>query len=73
MNTRIFVAAIVAAALAGCASAPMNRDVLRRHAERDCRVQSTVSKAYAIDGTGVGMRSVAYARCLRTAGFQDEA
>ena len=72
MNTRIVVAA-VAAALAGCASTPMNRGALRQHAERNCRVQSTVARAYAIDSTGVGMRSVAYARCLRTAGIRDEA
>ena len=72
MNTRIVVAAI-AAALAGCAGNPMNRDALRQHAERSCRVQSAVSKAYAIDGTGVGMRSVARARCLRAAGFKTEA
>jgi len=73
MNTRILAAAIVVAVLAGCAGTPLNRVALRQHAERSCRAQSTVSKAYAIDGTGVGMRSVAYVRCLRTAGFRAEA
>jgi hypothetical protein len=68
MNTQIAVA-VVAAALAGCASAPMNRDALHQHAERNCRVQSAVSKAYAIDSTGTSIRSVAYVRCLRAAGF----
>lgn len=72
MNIRILVAAVIAAALTGCASTPMNRDALRQHAERSCRVQSTVSKAYAVDSTGIGMRSVAYARCLRAAGFRAE-
>ncbi len=71
MNTK-FVAAVVAAALAGCASTPMNRDALRQRAERNCRVQSTVSKAYAIESTGTSMRSVALARCLRAAGLEDE-
>jgi hypothetical protein len=71
MNTRIAVA-VVTAALAGCASAPMNRDAFRQHAERNCRVQSTVSKAYAIDSTGASLHSVAYARCLRAAGFKAE-
>lgn len=72
MITRILAAALVAAALAGCASTSMHRDTLRQHAERNCRVQSTVSRAYAVDSTGAGMRSVAYARCLRGAGFRAE-
>ena len=71
MNTQIAVA-VVAAALVGCASAPMNRDALRQHAERNCRVQSAVSRAYAIDSTGASMHSVAYVRCLRTTGFKTE-
>ena len=71
MNTRIVVA-VVAAALAGCAGTPMNRDALRQHAERNCRVQAAVSKAYAMDSTGIGMRSVAHARCLQAAGFKTE-
>ncbi|GAB3779186.1 hypothetical protein [Dyella agri] len=66
MNTRIAVA-VVAAALAGCTSAPMNRDLLRQHTERNCRVQSAVSSVYAIDSTGIGMRNVAYVQCLRAA------
>ena len=73
MNTRIIGAAVVAASLAACARTPVNHDALRQRAERSCRVQASVSKAYAVDGTGAGMRSVAYVRCLRTAGFRDEA
>ncbi|MBD8898609.1 hypothetical protein [Rhodanobacter sp. DHG33] len=69
MKTRIPVAAIVAAALAGCASTPMDRSALRQHIQRNCGVQATVSPAYAIDstGTGIGTRNVAYAVCLRSA------
>ena len=70
MKTRIPVAAIVAAALAGCASIPMDRSALRQHIQRNCGVQATVSPAYAIDSTGIGTRNVAYAVCLRSAGLR---
>ena len=73
MDTRIAIAALVAASLAACARTPVNHDALRQRAERSCHVQAAVSKAYAVDGTGVGMRSVAYVRCLRATGFGDEA
>ncbi|MBD8882265.1 hypothetical protein IHE49_17420 [Rhodanobacter sp. 7MK24] len=72
MNTRTAIAAFAAATLAACASTPMNRDALRRHGERNCRVQAVVSPAYAIGSAGTGIRSVAYARCLRSAGFEAE-
>ena len=73
MNIRTAVATLVAAMLASCASAPMDRAALRRHAERNCRVQAAVSPAYAIDSTGIGIRNIAYVRCLQAAGFRTEA
>lgn len=73
MDTRTTAAAFAAATLAACASTPMNRDALRQHAERNCRVQAVVSPTYAIDSTDRGIRSIAYTRCLRAAGFDAEA
>lgn len=70
MKTRIIVAAMVAAALAGCASTSVDRTALRQHTQRNCQVQAVVSPAYAIDSTGIGTRNVAYVYCLRAAGFR---
>ncbi|MBA2077012.1 MAG: hypothetical protein BGP10_07895 [Rhodanobacter sp. 68-29] len=68
MNIRIIAAACVAGALAGCAGLPLDRATERQHVERNCRVQASMSPAYAIDSTGIGLGNVAYDRCLRTAG-----
>lgn len=67
---KTYLIAIACLAIAACATTPMNRDVLRQHAERNCRVQATVSPAYAIDSTGVGMRNVAFDRCMASRGFR---
>ena len=69
MPTRTLVAALAVALLAACAGTPMNHDLLRRHAERNCRAQSAVAPAYAIGDAATTTRNIAYARCLRTAGF----
>lgn len=63
-------AVIVLLTLAGCATTPMNKDVLLAHAERNCRVEASVSKAYPIDSTGVGTRSVAYRACMASHGYR---
>jgi len=63
------IAAASLLSLAACTTQPMRTDVLRAHAERNCRVQASVSKAYAIDSTGVSLRSVAYDRCMASRGF----
>lgn len=67
---RVVAGAAATLAMAACSSVPMNRDALRQHAERDCRVQATVSPAYAIDSTGVGTRNVAFDRCMASRGFR---
>lgn len=58
--------------LAACAIQPIDREAQRLHAERDCRVRAAVSPAYAVDSTGVGLRSVAFDRCMRAALFAKE-
>ncbi len=69
MPTRTLVAALAFTPLAACARTPINHDLLRRHAERNCRVQSALAPAYAIGDDATTTRKIAYARCLRTAGF----
>lgn len=57
--------AITIILLTGCATTPMNRDVLRAHAERNCRVEAATNKAYKVDSTGVDVRNTAYASCMQ--------
>jgi len=67
--SKYLIAAAAALSLAACTSQPMRSDVLRAHAELNCRVAASVNKAYAIDSTGVSLRSVAYGRCMAARGF----
>lgn len=67
--TKYLFAVAAALSLAACATQPLNRDALRAHAERNCRVEATTAPAYAIDSTGVGTRNVAYDRCMARRGF----
>lgn len=64
---------IVAAALimltAGCASTQMRPEVLRAHAERNCRVEAATNRTYAIDSTGVGTINVGYQKCMARNGY----
>ena len=66
---KLTMAGLAGLCLAACASQPLDRDALRLHAERDCRVRAAVSPAYAVDSTGVVLRNVAYDRCIRAADF----
>lgn len=66
------IAGLALLCLAACATHPINRDALRLHAERNCRGRAAVSSVYAVDSTGIGMRSVAFDRCMRAAGFVSE-
>lgn len=61
------IAGLASLCLAACATRSIDRNVLRLHAERDCRVRATVSPAYAVDSTGIGLRNVAFERCMRAA------
>lgn len=63
------IAGLACLCLAACATHPIDHDAQRLHAERDCRVRAAVAPAYAVDSTGIGLRSVAFERCMRTAGF----
>lgn len=60
---------ILCTAIPGCASQPLHQDVLRQHAERNCRVAATVDKTYAVDSLGVGLDNIGYQVCMRRAGF----
>lgn len=64
---KLTMAGLVGLCLAACASLPLDHGLLRLHAERNCRVRATVSPAYAVDSTGVGLRNVAFERCIRAA------
>lgn len=64
---KTLIAASILLTLTACATAPMNQDVLRQHAERNCR--ANVSPAYAIDSTGGGTRNVAFEKCMASKGF----
>lgn len=70
MKTRIIVAAMAAAVLAGCSSTSVDHAALRQHAQRNCQVQAVVAPTYAIDSTGIGTRNVAYVYCMRAAGLR---
>ena len=59
------IAGLACLCLAACVTQSLNRDVLRLHAERNCRVRAAVASAYAVDSTGIGLRNVAFDRCLR--------
>ena len=61
------IAGLACLCLAACATQLIDRDVQRLHAERNCKVRAAVSPAYAVDSTGVGLRSVAFDRCMRAA------
>lgn len=67
MKYLISVAAVLT--LAACTTQPLRTDVLRAHAERNCRVEATVNHAYAVDSMGIGMKNVAYNRCMAAHGF----
>mgnify|MGYP001118529641 CR=1 FL=1 len=71
MNTRIITIALIALAISGCQGTAMNRDVLRQHVARNCRVQAATASAYALDSTGIDLDNVALDRCMRAAGFTD--
>jgi len=61
------IAGLACLCLAACATHLIDRDVQRLHAQRDCRVRAAVAPAYAVDSTGVGLRNVAFDRCMRAA------
>jgi len=63
------IAGLACLCLAACATRPIDRAALRLHAERDCRVRAAVAPAYALDSTGVGLRNVAFDRCMRAVDF----
>ena len=56
--------------VAGCASVPMDKNVLYAHAVRNCHSQAAAVKTYAIDSTGVGMKNVAFQKCMVAHGFK---
>ncbi|MEW9570719.1 hypothetical protein ABQJ54_03080 [Rhodanobacter sp. Si-c] len=64
---KLTMAGLAGLCLAACASQPLDHDLLRLHAERNCRVRAAVSPAYAVDSTGIGLRNVAFDRCMRAA------
>jgi hypothetical protein len=64
---KLTMAGLAGLCLAACASHPLDHDLLRLHAERNCKVRAAVSPAYAVDSTGIGLRNVAFDRCMRTA------
>lgn len=66
------IAGLASLCLAACATQTIDREVQRQHAERDCTVRAAVASAYAVDSTGIGLRNVAYDRCMRAAGFTRE-
>lgn len=71
MNIRIIATAPVTLGVSGCTGASLNRDVRRQHVARNCRVRASVPADYALDGTGVGFRNVAFERCMRAAHLRD--
>lgn len=62
---KLTIAGLAGLCLAACASQPIDRDAQHLHAERNCRVRAAVSPAYALDSTGIGLRNVAFDRCMR--------
>ena len=64
---KLTLAGLAGLCLAACATHPLDHDTLRLHAERNCRVRAAVALAYAVDSTGIGLRNVAFERCLRAA------
>lgn len=64
---KLTMAGLAGLCLAACASQPLDHDLLRLHAERNCRVSAAVSPAYAVDSAGIGLRNVAFDRCMRSA------
>lgn len=66
------IAGLACLCLAACATWSIDHNVQRLHAERNCRVRATVSPAYAVDSTGIGLRNVAFDRCMRAALFAKE-
>lgn len=66
---KLTLAGLAGLCLAACATHPLDHNVLRLHAERNCKVRAAVAPAYAVDSTGVGLRNVAFGRCMRAAGI----
>lgn len=66
---KYLISAAVVLTLCACTTQTLHTDVLRAHAERNCRVEATVNHAYAIDSTGVSLKNVAYSRCMSAHGF----
>ena len=64
---KLTMAGLAGLCLAACALQPLDHDVMRLHAERNCRVRAAVSPTYAVDSTGIGLRNVAFDRCMRAA------
>ena len=68
---KLTLAGLAGLCLAACATHPLDRDVLRLHAERNCGVRAAVAPAEAVDSTGVDLRNVAFDRCMRSAGIAE--
>lgn len=66
---KLTLAGLAGLCLAACASQPLDHDILRLHAERNCRVSAAVAPAYAMDSTSIDLRNVAFDRCMRAAGI----
>lgn len=64
---KLTMAGLAGLCLAACATQPLDHNLLSLHAERNCRVQAAVAPAYAVDSTGIGLRNVAFDRCMRAA------
>ena len=64
---KLTMAGLAGLCLAACATQPLHHNLLSLHAERNCRVQAAVAPAYAVDSTGIGLRNVAFDRCMRAA------
>lgn len=67
MKTLILSIALLA--LTACASAPLDQNVARIHAQRNCRVDAAVNRTYSVDSLGVGSKNIGYETCMRRAGF----
>lgn len=67
-------ALVTLAACSGTPARPLNRDIQKAHAERNCRVTAATQKDYAINARGQVLSTspnVAYVQCMRLAGFID--
>ena len=66
---KLTMAGLTGLCLAACASQPLDYDVLRLHAERNCRARAAVAPAYAVGSTGTDLHNVAFGRCMRATGI----